>query len=290
MGRLIINLEFSHIEDKYAAIRRTGADLAALRVPTDLENAASALVAVHQLTALGAPDVNAFVKAARRKEFAIGTERHRVHRFRVFGQCMNAHSALYIPQPYGWIERCTCQYQIHVGVLCARPSWRPLDCVDFLRMRLQIMDTIVLFHWPNLEGHVVRTGGQQLTLRIPFDGIHLVGVALERFNGFVHIHFAHVNALIRTAAGERGIALPIDIKGRRQMERELLCTLSGGRIPDNCCTINLHVWINQMQISHRQKKTKRFLYVEYIPQPIECSCLFCSISMRISALCAGPMY
>ena len=54
-----------------------------------------------------------------------------------------------------------------------------LDGVNLLGVSLKIMDTILPVHGPHLQSHVVATGGQKFALRIPFDGVHLVGVALE---------------------------------------------------------------------------------------------------------------
>ncbi len=32
----------------------------------------------------------------------------------------------------------------------------------------------------HFEGHVVTAGGQELALRVPLDGVHLVGVSLQK--------------------------------------------------------------------------------------------------------------
>ena len=54
-----------------------------------------------------------------------------------------------------------------------------LDRVDLLGVRLKVVDTNLPVHGPDLQSHVVTAGGQKLPLRIPFDGVDLVGVALE---------------------------------------------------------------------------------------------------------------
>ena len=54
-----------------------------------------------------------------------------------------------------------------------------LDGVNLLGVSLKIMDTNLPVHGPDLQSHVVTAGGQKLPLRVPFDGVDLVGVALE---------------------------------------------------------------------------------------------------------------
>ena len=49
----------------------------------------------------------------------------------------------------------------------------PLDGVDLLGVGLEVVDAGVLVHAPNLEGHVVGAGGQELALGIPLDRVDL---------------------------------------------------------------------------------------------------------------------
>lgn len=105
-------------------------------------------------------------------------------------------------------------------------------------MRLEIVNAVVLFHWPNFQCHIIGARGQQLSLRIPFDGIHFVRMSQERFQRLVGAHSAYVNSLIGAATGERGVRLPIDVQCWRNVEWELLCTLTSGRVPDDCGAID----------------------------------------------------
>lgn len=103
------------------------------------------------------------------------------------------------------------QHETGAGVVGARPCGTPLDGVDLFTVRLQVVDTCVLLHTPDLkrtqtasqhsfipimlgamfslilafflvqhpfasdlQSHVIRTGGQQAAGGIPLDGIHLV--------------------------------------------------------------------------------------------------------------------
>ena len=66
------------------------------------------------------------------------------------------------------------QDEVHVGVVGAGPGGGPLDGVDLLAVGLQVVDARVLLHGPDLQRHVVRTRGQQVTQRVPLDGVHLV--------------------------------------------------------------------------------------------------------------------
>lgn len=134
---------------------------------------------MYQRTILCAPDVHAFIKATRCQVLAVWAKCHRIHGLRVLGERMDASATLNIPQTNGRIERCTRQYQVHVWILCARTSWRPLDRVDLFRMCLEIVHAGVMLHGPDFQCHIVRARGQQLTLWIPFDGIHLICMALE---------------------------------------------------------------------------------------------------------------
>lgn len=46
--------------------------------------------------------------------------------------------------------------EVHVGIGRPRSCGTPFDGVDFLVVRLEIMDTGVLLHRPDLESHVIR--------------------------------------------------------------------------------------------------------------------------------------
>lgn len=46
-------------------------------------------------------------------------------------------------------------------------------------MGLQVVDTDLPVHGPHLQRHVVTAGGEELALRVPFDGVDLIGVSLE---------------------------------------------------------------------------------------------------------------
>lgn len=91
-----------------------------------------------------------------------------------------------------------------------------------------------LVHRPNLERHVVGAGCEQVTLWIPFDGVHLVGVTLEGLDWFIDGQLADVDALISRATGEARICLPVDIKCWRRVETKLLSALPTGSVPYYC--------------------------------------------------------
>ena len=62
---------------------------------------------------------------------------------------------------------------------CRLQSIAHLDRVYLLGVCLEIVDTNLPVHGPDLQSHVVTAGGQKLPLGVPLDGVHLVGVALE---------------------------------------------------------------------------------------------------------------
>ena len=120
-------------------------------------------------------------------------------------------------------------------------------------MRGQIVHRRVSVHAPDLEGHVVAAGGQELALRVPLDGIHLVGVALhrvgvksksdacsylERFDRSVLAKLADVDLLVRGAGGKALFGLPVDIKSGGGVESKLLLAVPGCRVPDDGCPIH----------------------------------------------------
>lgn len=48
---------------------------------------------------------------------------------------------------------------------------------------------------------------------VPLDGIDLIGVSLEGFDGLVLAQLTHMDALISGAGGKGGVGLPVHIKG-----------------------------------------------------------------------------
>lgn len=51
--------------------------------------------------------MHTLVKGAAGQVLAVGAERDAVDRFLVFGECVDAHAALHVPQPDSGIERST---------------------------------------------------------------------------------------------------------------------------------------------------------------------------------------
>lgn len=85
-----------------------------------------------------------------------------------------------------------------------------------------------------LERHVIGAGGQEAALRVPFDGVHLVLVALERFDWLREAESTNMNLLIRAARGEAVIVLPVDVESRRCVKGELLLTSASLGVPNDC--------------------------------------------------------
>ena len=81
----------------------------------------------------------------------------------------------------------------HPFSLSLYPTWScraPLDCVDLLLVSGEVVHRVVPVHAPDLQRHVVAAGGQELPLRVPLDGIHLVGVALSRDFSIIEFNFS----------------------------------------------------------------------------------------------------
>ena len=81
----------------------------------------------------------------------------------------------------------------HPFSLSFSPTWScraPLDCVDLLLMGGEVVHRVVPVHTPDLQRHVVAAGGQELPLRVPLDGIHLVGVALGDDFSIIKFNFS----------------------------------------------------------------------------------------------------
>lgn len=89
-------------------------------------------------------------------------------------QRVEAGAAFDVPESDGRVERGRSQDQVGVRVGSSGSGARPFDGVDLLGVGLQIVQAGFAVHAPNLEGHVVRTAGQELALRIPFDCVNLL--------------------------------------------------------------------------------------------------------------------
>ena len=70
--------------------------------------------------------------------------------------------------------------QVHVWVVSSWSSRAPLDGVYLLLVGLQVVHAVVPVHGPHLEGHVVTARGKKLPLGVPFDGIDLISVPLQK--------------------------------------------------------------------------------------------------------------
>lgn len=86
---------------------------------------------------------------------------------------MEAVAPLYIPQPHGGVKTGRGEDEVCVGIVCSRSGRRPLDGVDLLVVRLEVVHASLLVHAPHLEGHVVGAGGKELALGVPLDRVHL---------------------------------------------------------------------------------------------------------------------
>lgn len=53
-------------------------------------------------------------------------------------------------------------------------KWEDVQVSEIQKSYLQIVNTVILFHRPNFQRHIVRARGQQLALRIPFYGVHFI--------------------------------------------------------------------------------------------------------------------
>jgi len=98
---------------------------------------------------------------------------------------------------------------------------------------LQIVAATISVHAPDLEGHVIRAGRQQLALRTPLDCIHLVCVSFKGLDGFIYTQPAHMYPLIRTARGKGLVCLPVHIQGWSTVKGKLLGALARGCVPDD---------------------------------------------------------
>lgn len=92
------------------------------------------------------PNMHALIETAARQELPVGAECHGVHGLRVFCQRVDARAAFHVPESYGRVEAGRGQDEVHVGVLGAGARGRPLDCVDFFGVRLEVVHARVLFY------------------------------------------------------------------------------------------------------------------------------------------------
>ena len=166
-------------------------------VPANLEDSSRSLVAVYELAALSAPDVNTFVKTPAGQKLPVRRKCDTVDWLLVPGESMDTRPSLHVPQPHCGVKAGGGQDEVHVGVVGAGPSGTPLqiirtmqcqlntkvfthlDGVNLLGVSLKIMDTNLPVHGPHLQSHVVTAGSQKFPLGVPLDGVNLVGVALE---------------------------------------------------------------------------------------------------------------
>ena len=86
---------------------------------------------------------------------------------------------------------------------------------------------------PNLECHVIGTGGQKGARRVPFDGVHFIRVSLKSVGRPRVAQLTDVDLLVGGTGGKRSVVLPVDIEGRRFMESKLLGTLTGRCVPND---------------------------------------------------------
>lgn len=204
------------------------------------------------LTDLSVPDVDTFVKGPAGKVPAIRAEGHAVDRLLVAGQCVYTNSTLHVPQTHRWVKWCTeerqreaewalthmkllwfthnrlvivspGQHEVGAGVVGPGACRAPLNGVDFFAVGLEVVDTCVLLHtpdllessntfqksqtrlryspkphlyvaWTDLECHVIRAGGQQAASGIPLDGVHLIlqQIRSGRYMSRIWLHFRNV--------------------------------------------------------------------------------------------------
>ncbi len=181
------------------------------------------------------PYVDTAIKWASRQVSAIRTKRDRIHRLRVLAQRVQTLAALYVPQAYGRIKASTRQYKIWIWILCARSRRTPLDSVDLLVMCLQVVQTVVTWQRPYLESHVIWTWCKQFALRIPFDCVYFVLMALKGLDRLKWAESAHVDFLVCAAWRKARFVLPVDVERRCCMKRKLLCARTGLSLPYNSC-------------------------------------------------------
>lgn len=129
---------------------------------------------VYKVAYLDVPDVHALVKGAAGQEFAVGTERYAVDGFLVFSERVHTLASLRLPQTYGRVKRSAGQDKVGIGVVTTRACGTPFNGVNLFAVSLEVMNTLVVLHAPDLESHVIGARRQQLTLRVPLDGVNFI--------------------------------------------------------------------------------------------------------------------
>ena len=94
------------------------------------------------------------------------------------------------------------------------------------------------------ERHVIGARGEKTTLRVPFDGVDFVLVALECPYGHVLAQSAHVDLHVCTARGECRVRLPVDVQRWCCVECELLLACACLRVPDYRRLLEFNIFIN----------------------------------------------
>ena len=108
-----------------------------------------------QLARVCRPNVNPSVEGARREQFAVRTEAHRIHRLVVLRQSVQTGAAFDVPESNSRIKARRSQEQILVWKRRVASCWRPLDSVYFALMSAEIVDVSLGVEAPQLQGFVV---------------------------------------------------------------------------------------------------------------------------------------
>ena len=95
-------------------------------VPADLEDSSSSLVAVYELPALSAPDVNTFVEAPAGQKLPVRRKCDTVDRLLVPGESVDTRPSLHVPQSHGRVEAGGGEDEVHVGIVGAGAGRTPL--------------------------------------------------------------------------------------------------------------------------------------------------------------------
>ena len=95
-------------------------------VPADLEDSSSSLVAVYELAALSAPDVNTFVKTPAGQELPVRRKCDTVDWLLVPGEGVNTGASLHVPQSYCRVKAGGGEDEVHVGIVGAGAGRTPL--------------------------------------------------------------------------------------------------------------------------------------------------------------------
>ena len=92
-----------------------------------------------QITYCNVPYVDTLVKRASGKVFAVWTERDGVNGLGMPTESVQTFATLHVPQADRRVEAGTRQNEVRVGIVGARASRTPFDCVNLFGMRLQIV-------------------------------------------------------------------------------------------------------------------------------------------------------